>query len=218
MKIIKSIFVLSSILVIGQAMPINAQSVNSCFTQAKTSSNPMEKLTDLGRALNLARQTGEATNGGIGKYRAEASMFGPMDEMNCTVSGDNTWTFSFQGHTPYSNVPTVETVVIVNNKTWDIVVDRNTSLNIAGNNLEIPMNTSIAQNNHYNNTDMQGMMTQMQDMMLQMQKTMVNMTPEQKKAHQEMMTGDMHTMMMQMDKMHNLMMRNQNGIKENIHN
>jgi hypothetical protein len=144
MKIIKSVFVLSSILIMSQGIAVNAQSsnevpvntpsinapsINNCFDQAKLSNNPMEELTALGRALNLARQTGEATNGGLKKYRAEASMFGPMDEVNCVVNDDNTWTFTFQGTTPYSNVPIVETAVKINHQTWDIVVDRNTSLN-----------------------------------------------------------------------------------------
>lgn len=129
MKIIKSVFVLSSILVIGQAMPIKAQSENDCFTKAKRSGNLIQQLTELGRAQNLARQAGEEINGGIGKYRAETSMFGPMDATNCVVSGDNTWTFTFTGSTADSSVPIVETVVTVNNETWDVVVDSNTPLN-----------------------------------------------------------------------------------------
>jgi|JI81BgreenRNA_FD_contig_71_1364197_length_770_multi_2_in_0_out_0_1 hypothetical protein len=128
MNIIKSVFVVSSILVIGQAIPVNAQSINNCFTEAKYSNNPMEELTALGRAVNLARQTGEATNGGLTQYRAEASMFGPMDEVNCVVNDNNTWTFTFKGTTPYSNSPMVETAVKVNHQTWDIVVDRNTRI------------------------------------------------------------------------------------------
>lgn len=128
MKIIKSVFVFGSILVIGQTIPVNAQSINNCFTQAKYSNNPMEELTALGRAVSLARQTGEMTNGGLTQYRAEASMFGPIDEVSCVVNNDNTWTFTFKGTTPYSNIPMVETEVRVNHQTWDIVVDRNTRI------------------------------------------------------------------------------------------
>jgi hypothetical protein len=128
MKLIQTVFVLTSILLIGQAMPINAQSVNQCNNQARLNSDPLGQLTKLGRAQNLARQAAEVLNGGLGKYRPEASMYGSLDEMNCTVSGDDTWTFTFKGTTPDSSVPYVETAVTVNHQTWQITVDRNTRL------------------------------------------------------------------------------------------
>ncbi|BAQ64690.1 hypothetical protein GM3709_1455 [Geminocystis sp. NIES-3709] len=88
----------------------------------------MEELTALGRAVHLARQTGEATNGGLTQYRAEASMFGSIDQVNCVVSDNNTWTFTFKGSTPYSNIPTLETAIRVNHQTWETFVDSNTRI------------------------------------------------------------------------------------------
>ncbi len=128
MKIIKSIIVLSSILVMSQTISVKAQSTNDCFEQAKRSGNLVQRLTDLGRAQNLARQAAEQINGGVEQYRADTSMFGPMDGTNCVISGDNQWTFTFTGSTPYSSVPIVETVVTVNNQTWEVVVNSNTPL------------------------------------------------------------------------------------------
>lgn len=67
----------------------------------------------LNRAKNLARQVAENTNGGLGKYRAEASMHGPSKESPFVENADGTWTFTFQGYKPGSSVYTVETVVTV---------------------------------------------------------------------------------------------------------
>jgi len=128
MKLIQTVFVLTSILLVGQVMPTHAQSGNECAAQAIDSSNPSTQLTALGRARNLARQAGEAANGGLGKYRAEASMYDPGAEVPCTVSGDDLWTFTFKGTAPGSSVPIVETAVTINHKTWQITVDRNTHL------------------------------------------------------------------------------------------
>jgi hypothetical protein len=67
----------------------------------------------LNRAKNLARQAAETANGGLGKYRAEASMHGASKESPFVDNGDGTWTFTFQGYRPGSSVYTVETVVTV---------------------------------------------------------------------------------------------------------
>lgn len=67
----------------------------------------------LNRAKNLARQAAETANGGLGKYRAEASMHGASKESPFVENGDGTWTFTFQGYRPGSSVYTVETVVTV---------------------------------------------------------------------------------------------------------
>ncbi len=123
MKLIQTIFVLTSILLVSQARPIKAQSMNECMVQARRNSNSFSELIKLGRAQNLARQTAEVTNGGLGKYRPDSSMYGPMDGTPCTVNGDDIWTFTFKGTTPSSDVSFVETVVMVNHQTWEIMVD-----------------------------------------------------------------------------------------------
>ena len=68
---------------------------------------------ELNRAKNLARQAAERANGGLGKYRAEASMHGTSKESPFVDNGDGTWTFTFKGNKPGSSVYTVETVVTV---------------------------------------------------------------------------------------------------------
>lgn len=68
---------------------------------------------ELNRAKNLARQAAEIANGGLGNYRAEASMHGTSKESPFVDNGDGTWTFTFKGNKPGSSVYTVETVVTV---------------------------------------------------------------------------------------------------------
>ncbi|MEG4516620.1 MULTISPECIES: hypothetical protein [unclassified Microcoleus] len=68
---------------------------------------------ELNRAKNLARQAAERANGGLGNYRAEASMHGTSKESPFVDNGDGTWTFTFKGSKPGSSVFTVETVVTV---------------------------------------------------------------------------------------------------------
>jgi hypothetical protein len=83
---------------------------------------------------------------------------------------------------------------------------------VSQNNPEIPKSMDMNQNKMGN---MKEMMTNMQEMMTNMQEMMTNMTPEQKKAHEQMMTGDLHTMMMEMDKMHQMMMGDHNSMNPN---
>ncbi|NQE32866.1 hypothetical protein [Microcoleus asticus] len=68
---------------------------------------------ELNRAKNLARQAAEIANGGLGNYRAEASMHGTSEESPFVDNGDGSWTFTFQGYKPGTSVYTVETVVTV---------------------------------------------------------------------------------------------------------
>lgn len=68
---------------------------------------------ELNRAKNLARQAAEIANGGLGNYRAEASMHGTSKESPFVDNGDGSWTFTFKGNKPGSSVYTVETVVTV---------------------------------------------------------------------------------------------------------
>ncbi|MEG3860090.1 hypothetical protein [Microcoleus sp. herbarium12] len=85
------------------------RSSQSEFTDITVTSNNIE----LNRAKNLARQAAENANGGLGQYRAEASMHGASAESPFVENGDGTWTFTFQGYKPGSSVYTVETVVTV---------------------------------------------------------------------------------------------------------
>lgn len=79
------------------------------FGEIKIVSNNIE----LNRAKNLARQAAESANGGLGQYRAEASMHGISAEAPFVDNGDGTWTFSFKGSRPGSSVYRIESVVTV---------------------------------------------------------------------------------------------------------
>ncbi len=125
MKLFQAFSALTVLVLASQVPAVQAQSINECVTQASASADPLIQLTALGRAKNLARQAAEAANGGLANYRAAASMFGPISEAPCTLSGEGIWTFTFPGTAPGSNVPFVETTVSVNNQTWQVTVDSN---------------------------------------------------------------------------------------------
>jgi len=100
-----------STLVVGVSPALSnpLRSSQSQLTDITVISNNIE----LNRAKNLARQAAENANGGLGQYRAEASMYGASAESPFVDNGDGTWTFTFQGYKPGSSVYTVETVVTV---------------------------------------------------------------------------------------------------------
>lgn len=76
------------------------------------------------RAKNLARQAAEKANGGLSRYRAEASMHGPASQAPCVDNGDS-WTFTFLGGAPGWRTATIESVVTVFKATSLVRVDYN---------------------------------------------------------------------------------------------
>ncbi|HEY9675083.1 MAG TPA: hypothetical protein V6D11_26825 [Waterburya sp.] len=76
------------------------------------------------RAQNLARQAAEKANGGLGNYRAESSMYGPAPKAPYVDNGNGTWTFTFKGHRPGSDVDTYESVVTVSRE-GNVTIDYN---------------------------------------------------------------------------------------------
>ncbi len=107
--------------------PVQAQSteISDCAAKAIASDNAVEKINALGRAKNLARQAAEAANGGLGVYRADASMHGRISDAPCVDNGDGTWTFTVKGGAPGFTTPSKETVVMVDGNTWKVKVDYN---------------------------------------------------------------------------------------------
>ena len=93
-------------------------------------SQPATKTTtaDLVKARNLARQTIEARNGGLNRYRAENSMHGPVTKAPFTENDDGTITFKFLGGPPGWTTPTIESMVTVDPSDWSIKVDYNRTI------------------------------------------------------------------------------------------
>lgn len=75
--------------------------------------NEMGTGIELNRAKNLARMAAERENGGLGNYRAEASMHGLANEAPYVENSDGSWTFTFQGRIPMSSIYNIESVVTV---------------------------------------------------------------------------------------------------------
>jgi hypothetical protein len=76
---------------------------------------------DLNRAKNLARQAAEIANGGLQRYRAEASMHGaaidaPFEEF------EDAWVFTFRGGEPGFVQPSIETQVRVDRRTFQTTI------------------------------------------------------------------------------------------------
>ncbi len=91
---------------------LSALAINSRPLQAQPRPSS-RSLISLDRAENLARQAAEKSNGGLQHYRAEDSMYGPAERSPHTYDGHGNWTFTFKGHSPDSDTPTVESVVTV---------------------------------------------------------------------------------------------------------
>ncbi len=107
--------------------PASAQpTFSDCASKAIASGDAaMANINALGRARNLARQTAEAANGGLGNYRTDASMHGRLSDAMCVDNGNGSWTFTIKGGAPGFTTPTTETVVTVDSSTWQVKVDYN---------------------------------------------------------------------------------------------
>ncbi|UZQ53772.1 hypothetical protein OOK60_14905 [Trichothermofontia sichuanensis B231] len=102
----------------GTPFPLGVATVQVTTPGSEQSIHPI----DLQRAKNLARQTGERINGGLGRYQAEAAMHGPAAESPFRVNNDGTVTFTFKGGPPGFVTPTVESEIKVNPTNWTIEV------------------------------------------------------------------------------------------------
>lgn len=98
----------------------------SSFKMAQTTTTVgVPDFAILGRAQNLARQAAERANGGLNYYRAERSMFGPPSQAPVRENEDGSFTFTFQGHTPGSEIPAFQSVVTVSRDGNRVTVESN---------------------------------------------------------------------------------------------
>lgn len=103
-----------------------------CSLQAQTNSegsSPLQiefnRLVQLNRAKNLARQAAEQANGGLTEYRSEPAMHGPAQATNYEELAEGVWQFTFQGRRPTADEYTIESVVVVNINTGEVSVEYN---------------------------------------------------------------------------------------------
>lgn len=123
LSLLLAVFALTPASVLAQTSDTEPRS--ECAQKAIDSSDSTQQIIALGRAKNLARQAAEAANGGLVKYRADASMHGPISIAPCVDNGDGTWTFTVKGGKPGFTTPTQETVVKVDGNTWKTTIVSN---------------------------------------------------------------------------------------------
>lgn len=85
---------------------------------------------DLIRLRNLARQTAQTENGGLGLYRAESAMHGSVLEMPCVELEPNLWQLAFRGGDAVGVSQgnySIATLITVDGRQrpWNITIDYN---------------------------------------------------------------------------------------------
>ncbi|MCP2730553.1 hypothetical protein [Limnofasciculus baicalensis] len=86
--------------------------------------NEISTGIELNRAKNLARMAVERENGGLGNYRAEASMHGLANQAPYVENSEGSWTFTFKGRRPMSSIYNIESVVTVD-QNGTVTIDSN---------------------------------------------------------------------------------------------
>jgi hypothetical protein len=96
--------------------PSSPGATPSATTPRNGASTPMSIADEdafLSKARNIARQSVIKANGGLDKYRPDASMFGPASKSPHVKNADGSLTFTFKGGSPGSTTMTIESVVTV---------------------------------------------------------------------------------------------------------
>lgn len=121
MKVLVMILITMGGIAVSSHLPLKAQESpepeSSVLQQYR-------QLITLNRAKNLARQAAEQENGGLGEYRAEAAMHGPVTETNYEEIEEGVWQFTIRGREVGSDEFTIKTVVRVDQE-GNVMVESN---------------------------------------------------------------------------------------------
>ncbi len=98
---------------VPQSSPGATPSATAPSNGASTPTSIADQDAFLSKARNIARQTVIKANGGLDKYRPDASMFGPAAKSPHVKNADGGLTFTFKGGSPGSTAMTIESVVTV---------------------------------------------------------------------------------------------------------
>lgn len=112
------------------ALPTQAQTGTRVEQRVERRVYSAQYLADLNRAKNYARQAAEKANGGLRVYRAESAMHGPADKSPFVDNNNGTWTFTFRGGRPGTNLQDIESVVTVAKNGWKTVVNYNGAVRV----------------------------------------------------------------------------------------
>ncbi|KGF73164.1 hypothetical protein DO97_02300 [Neosynechococcus sphagnicola sy1] len=107
-------------LAIGVALPSLAQ-VNPADTPLvpSSSTNLLAEAQSRSRAKNVARQTAEKINGGLEKYRADASVFVPGA---AAIDQGDHWIFNILGGPPGATTPSIESEIRIDKADFTVTV------------------------------------------------------------------------------------------------
>lgn len=121
MKNIVMIFMIMGSMVVSNHVPLKAQEASEAESSVR---QQYRQLITRNRAKNLARQAAEQENGGLGQYRAEPAMHGPVEETNHEEIEEGVWRFTIRGREVGSDELTIKTVVIVDEE-GNVTVESN---------------------------------------------------------------------------------------------
>lgn len=123
--------ILTSTLLLGAFMHTSSRAqdtISQIYGESDNVEEMYENLISLNRAKNLARMAAENANGGLGNYRAEASMHRAAEDAPFVDNGNGAWTFTFTGTRPGSDIPAFRSVVTVSQDGETITLDSNSRL------------------------------------------------------------------------------------------
>lgn len=121
MKNIIMILMIMGGMAVSSQVPLKAQEPSEAESSVR---QQYRQLITRNRAKNIARQVAEQENGGLGQYRAEPAMHGPVEETNHEEIEEGVWRFTIRGREVGSDEFTIQTVVTVDEQA-NVTVESN---------------------------------------------------------------------------------------------